>query len=65
MSEVGLQLEPKGCVRVGQRSLGDEIVAAVCLSPATDKVTRVTASQLDNNGDVKDAGSNEIIGASL
>jgi hypothetical protein len=52
-------------MRVGQRSLGDEIVAAVCLSPATDKVMRVTASQLDNNGDVKDGGSNEIIDASL
>jgi hypothetical protein len=52
-------------VRVGQRSLGDEIVAAVCLSSATAKVMRVTASQLDNKGDVKDGGSNEIIDASF
>jgi len=65
VSEVGLQLELKGCVRVGQRSLGNKIVMAVYLSPATDKVTRITASQLNNNGDVKDARSNKIIGASL
>ena len=47
-------------MRVGQRSLGNEIVAA-----ATAKVMRVTDSQLDNKRDVKDGGSNEIIDASL
>ena len=52
-------------MRVSQRSLGNEIVAAVYLSPTTDKVIRITASQLNNNGDVKDGRSNKIIGASL
>ena len=52
-------------MRVSQRSLGNEIVAAVCLSSATAKVMRVTDSQLNNKRDVKDGGSNEITDASL
>ena len=52
-------------IRVGQRSLGDKIIATIYLSLTIGKVIYITALQLNNKGDVKDSGSNKIIDISL
>jgi hypothetical protein len=52
-------------LEVGQRSLNNEIITAVYLLSVTAKVIYITASQLNNKGNVKDSKNNEIIDISL
>jgi hypothetical protein len=52
-------------LKVGQKSLGNEIVTAIYLLSTIVKVIYVAASQLNNKGDVKDSKNNKIIDMSL
>jgi hypothetical protein len=52
-------------LKVGQKSLNNEIIIAIYLLSAMAKVIYITASQLNNKGDVKDSKNNKIIDMSL
>jgi hypothetical protein len=52
-------------LKVGQKSLSNEIIIAIYLLSITAKIIYITALQFNNKSNIKDGKSNEIINISL